>query len=123
MIHRLLPLLLCLLPLASCVTSGDLRSVSDSVARLEGVLDDETKTTRDVEAAIAQTKQEIEQVARNVEERTQGVLDGLTATEALGGGGLLSLLTGVGLNMYRDSRRRQRGERTGTDSPSAHNAG
>lgn len=100
-----------LLPLlASCVTSEDFRRVSDSLRTLEIVVADETATVAEVEDQVAQTADDIEDLAREIAERTDAAVeDGLSAVEGLGAGagGLVSMLL---LHLYRDSRRRKRGE-------------
>ena len=116
-------LLLLLLPAFSCVTSGDFQRIADSLADLEAVVDDETKTTAEVQAKIQETRAELEAVAETVDERTDNILAGASTADVLGAGGLLSVLTGIGVNLLRDSRRRQRGERVGADSPTTTNAG
>lgn len=120
--HRLLPLLLLAL-LPSCVTSGDFQRIADSLSDLEAVVDDETKTTAEVQAQIQETRTELQDVASTVDQRTDNILAGASTADLLGAGGLMSVLTGLGVNLLRDSRRRKRGEMVGTDTPRSTPAG
>lgn len=91
---------------ASCVTSGDLQRVTDSVAQLETVLDDPLATQAELEAAIASTTAEIEAVVEDVEERTeQAAESGLSLAE---GGGLAGIITGVGMLVLNQLRNHSR---------------
>lgn len=95
---------------AACVTSSDLRAVADSVERLETVVDDETATPADVEAAVKAAKEEIHAVAKGVEDRSETFIDTLTSAD---GGGVSALVTALGLgalNYYRNRQRVARGE-------------
>lgn len=107
----LLPIVLALLvTTAGCVTAADLRAVADSVERLETVVDDETASPADVNAALATAKAEIAEVADAVEERSEGFLDALTSPNEGGVAGLVSLAAAVGLHFYRNRQRVARGE-------------
>lgn len=106
---RYLLLLPIVLALQSCVaTAEDLRQIADSVAQVEAKMADEYATQGEVEQAFGDMGRTIGQVADRVDERLESGI--LTVEDGLKGGGLLSLLTGIGLNMYRNSQRRRRGE-------------
>ena len=89
---------------SGCVTSGDLRSVSDSLARVEAVVDDQGASVDDVEAAIAKAKEEIGVVADTVEDRTTGLA---AEVGQFGGGGIIpAVLSAVALNFLRNRTRK-----------------
>ena len=94
-----------LLPLAaSCVTSDDLRQVAFQVESVEKALADETKTVEEVSAEAAAAKAAIREVAEQVEDRTEGFINGVSqGTE----GGILGLLGVLGLHMYRNRTRKK----------------
>lgn len=103
-----LALLLVLLWLLGCVTSGDLREIASSLERVELVVDDPLATGDDLRAVLRESQREVASVARDVEERTREGLD--TFAEVGGVAGAASALGAVGLNLWRNHRRRQRGE-------------
>ena len=94
-------LILCSLLLASCLTSADLKEIEDAMA-------DRTKNDAEVRATI-------DDVVAKVNLRTDNFLSGLSSAEAASGLGGLSVLTGIGLNLYRNSQRRKRGEVVGNE--------
>lgn len=111
---RLLHLLL-VLPLAGCVTSADIRAISDDVADFERVLYDETATREEVADASEQLQEELEQTARDIEARTAAVLQGmqdgsLNMTDLLIAAAGAAGTAFVGVNASRNAKRRQRQE-------------
>ena len=110
-------LLLAPLLLSSCVTSGDLDQVANSVRNLELVAADRYSTQEDLEEAIDATGQEIADVARRAEERARAIAEGVPESPS----GWLALLLKLGVaagagtvatNKVRDRRRKLRGEPT-----------
>lgn len=80
-----------------CVTGEDLRAVAGSLDRLD---QKQVVTAGDVEEAQA----EIEEVARLVEERTRGVVNGISQGAE---GGIVGILAALGLNLYRNRTRKR----------------
>jgi len=106
----MMKLLICALALfcASCVaTSGDIRDIADRVADFEDVLGDETKDVGDVKAALGVLKDDLVAVADAAAERGEETLTGMASSAE---GGLLGVGAAIALNLYRNSRRRKRGE-------------
>lgn len=104
-----LALLLCVLPLTGCLaTAGDIRKIADQVEVVETSLLDETKTTDDILRDLEDLGETIGEVAEDVETRAE---DGLDAIKDLGLPGGLSLLAAMGLNLYRNQRRKDRDEK------------
>lgn len=104
--------LLLILPiflLASCVTAADIREISDRIYDFEEVLEDEYATQGEVAESFGAIGKTVDAVVKRVEDRGENFL---TGAQAAGGGGLLSLFTGIGITMYRNSQRRKRGEPT-----------
>ncbi len=87
--------------ISSCVTPGDLRDVADELAKVEAA------TGADLEAQIVASTEAIEAIADTVEDRTSGFIDGVGTA---GEGGILAAAAALGLNFYRNSRRKKRGE-------------
>lgn len=99
----LIPILLAL-GCASCVTGGDLREMADHVDALEATLDDEYATAEEVEAAFTEAREGIEAVAAGVEERTRGVIGGISQGAE---GGLVGVIAALGLHLYRNHTRKK----------------
>jgi len=92
---------------AGCVTSGDLRELSDAQAKYEAVLEDESKNVDEVALAARELRNKIEVVAAAAEQRTEDTITGLgTSAE----GGLVGVAAALALNWYRNSKRKARGE-------------
>jgi hypothetical protein len=89
---------------ASCVTSADLRAVSDELYKIEQVALDGTRTDQDLLAQIHSASEAIEDVAEEVEERTESVIGGLTDGQA---GGIAGILAALGVHFYRNTTRRK----------------
>lgn len=100
-------LFLSILP-ACLVTAADLQEVAASVAEFESVLADQSADVVEVQAEAAELRGEIEAKAEEVVDRARDL--GLSIEEGLAGGSVMSLLTAVGLNMYRNAQRRRREE-------------
>lgn len=100
--HLLTAALLTLLP--SCVTSGDLLRVSEAVAGLEVSARDQNVTNEEFADMVIETTESIEAIAKEVEDRTMGLVNGLGVA---GNTGLISLLSVIGLNLYRSSTRKK----------------
>lgn len=108
--------LLLLAPLTvSCMaTSNALRGVSDRLDDFEEVLNDEEATTGELNAALANVRESVEGVAAAVKADAE---EGWLTLESGAKGGILGLLTMGATNLFRDHRRRQRHEVTGTAPP------
>jgi len=100
--YLILPLLL----LSSCVTSGDLRVVNAELGRIEAALNDESMSTEEVSEEVAAAREAIAAVASEVENRTDGVLGALNEQ-----GGLVGLLAAgaaaFGVNRHRNGTRKR----------------
>lgn len=98
--------LLLIVPLlaASCVTPGDMRVIADQMEMVEASLADESKTTEEVADDLALAKEAIRAVAADVEERTEGFIEGVGST---GESGLIGLASMAALHFYRNSTRKK----------------
>jgi len=94
----------------SCVMPGDLREVADSLEDLQTTVADRSATRQDVDKAIENTKERIEEVARTAQARGADFVGRLTDPATL----LATLLVSAGsagaVNVHRDRKRRKRGE-------------
>lgn len=100
---RFLPVLFLL---AGCVTSGDLREITDSLAELEGVVGDPRSSSQAITDQIAETKADVAAVATKIEERTETFADSVSE---IGQGGILpSIITGLFLWFARNRREEKR---------------
>lgn len=101
----------------SCVTSSDLLRVSaeldgittqmahvETVAASNATQSEFEDAVGELYARVEEAGGAIEDVAREVEERTAGVIGGLGAAES---GGLIGILSTLGLHMYRNSTRKK----------------
>lgn len=111
--------LLWILPmLSACVTSGDLAEVSASLEHLERVIEEEQPKSDEIEKAIVEAREQIEQVADRVEARTEraidevsGAVDAVSPGEAGGIAGAISVIVAALLGAYRSITRRRDLER------------
>lgn len=100
---RLLPALFLL---AGCVTSADLRDISDSLAELEHVVGDPNSSSQAITDQIAETRADVAKVATKVEERTESFAD---AVSEVGQGGIIpSILAGLYVWFARNRREEKR---------------
>lgn len=99
---------------AGCVTASDLRTVADSLDDLQTTVADRSATREDVNAAIADTRERIQEVAKTAEARSADFVGRLTDPATL----LATLLVTAGgataVNVHRDRKRKKRGEPVGT---------
>ena len=93
-----------LLALASCVTPGDLRDLADDYEHLGTVMADRDATSEDVAEAVDKLEQQLHETADLVEDRTTGILEGVSES---GEAGIFSILAAVGLHFYRNGTRRK----------------
>jgi len=114
---RHLPFLLVLAALPACVMPGDIARIGVDVDELRATWADETATLADVGGKLDKLAGTVGQVVTDAEARTDGFI---TAGEAAGGGSIAIALALAGLNRWRDSRRKRRGEPVNMpDAPAA----
>lgn len=112
------------LMMSSCVTPGDTQRASDAHALAAasaqqaeadfnaGLISAEERLARQ-SAALAELKAALEEIGDDIDQRTRdsltGIVGGLSGTE-LTSQAIMALLAGVGVNLFRNQKRRKRGE-------------
>lgn len=105
--HKIVsPLLLsawCIVAGTACVTGADLRAVADQVDNVQRVAADQGATDKELQAAVAEAKSNIEAIADDVEKRTETTISGLSQASE---GGLVGIASALALHLYRNRTRR-----------------
>jgi hypothetical protein len=96
------------LSFAACVTPGDVREIAYSLEEVEKVVLDEKATAAELGEAIEDARNEVEVVAKRVEERTEGAIEGIGQGAE---GGIIGIGAALAMHLYRNRTRKRDLER------------
>lgn len=99
-----------------CASTGDVDRLAATVANLNRELRNNESLTAQQSAAI---DGQLQSLSSQMHGRTENFIGSMSNIEAMSGAGGLGLLTAVGLNLYRNYMRKQRGEVTGREKVAA----